>query len=636
MAKQEWKNIKKLGLGIVAFEGTEHLASIITEIKDYLDYVVIGLQKVSYHGDPIAQTDLNECIRLYEEDKLVDKILDVQLDSGKEPRVQEADKRNLLMADCEAAGCSHVIIIDSDEFYTKGSFFKALQEIDENDYEQTYCQYINYYTLKSFLVYPFAQGMYVPFVVKSKYRVSYDSSDFNMPSDPTRRYLVPHKVEKVYENGKAVERKIYDFKYHIFPWNVVKMHHLSWCRADIRKKLNMWSSKRCFKNYNDLIDKAVDICQHYDDNTTEDQKVSLLFNTPNHEVIVRPMAKQYIHPAFDYKTRLRPAKDKKKMLVLNMSSTNSSCNLFNELDKASRETWAKGCFDGTYDNIDYYTVIDAKESKFDPENHIIYVKTDYTKDNTIQLLQRYLEACRMFKNLEKYNYILRTNTSTWCNLDVLDAFLSYETDDSLIYGFGLEAAFWSVFRPYVSGAAIIMAPRNVEILQRLVDATPAKQLEVANDDVTISALFRLRAEQLKFKDSESMFVGLNGSYLSNLAEETSYTDIDWSRPFYQVKTMIDTNWSAHDLRLSNDIEKMHKLDEAWRKDRPDDLTQLVENLRNNINKTIRVNKYLKKEWLSGNLSDKDKMSVRFNEMPNNSETKSLLYDLSKKGGYVSD
>ena len=37
------KNLKSLGLGIVAFEGTEHLASIISEFRDIVDYVVIGL-----------------------------------------------------------------------------------------------------------------------------------------------------------------------------------------------------------------------------------------------------------------------------------------------------------------------------------------------------------------------------------------------------------------------------------------------------------------------------------------------------------------------------------------------------------------------------------------------------------------
>ena len=61
-------SIKGIGLGIVAFEGTEHLASIITEFRDIVDYVVIGLQRKSYHGDPIEPIDLNEIFRLKDED----------------------------------------------------------------------------------------------------------------------------------------------------------------------------------------------------------------------------------------------------------------------------------------------------------------------------------------------------------------------------------------------------------------------------------------------------------------------------------------------------------------------------------------------------------------------------------------
>lgn len=126
----EWKNIKKLGLGIVAFEGTEHLAGIITEIRDLVDYVTIGLQRVSYHNDPIDPIDLNEIHRLKEEG-LVDEIVDIELDTSKPPRMQETDKRNLIIQDAEDHGCSHVIVIDSDEFYDHGEFLSALREIDE-------------------------------------------------------------------------------------------------------------------------------------------------------------------------------------------------------------------------------------------------------------------------------------------------------------------------------------------------------------------------------------------------------------------------------------------------------------------------------------------------------------------------
>jgi len=41
--RTNYKNIKKLGLCIIAFEGTELLYNIISELKDSVDYVSIGL-----------------------------------------------------------------------------------------------------------------------------------------------------------------------------------------------------------------------------------------------------------------------------------------------------------------------------------------------------------------------------------------------------------------------------------------------------------------------------------------------------------------------------------------------------------------------------------------------------------------
>lgn len=326
------KNCKSIGLGIVAFEGTEHLASIITEFRDIVDYVVIGMQRKSYHGDPIAQEDLDEIFRLKNEDHLVDEILEIELDLSKEARIQETDKRNLLIQNIEDHGCSHALIIDSDEYYTHKSILRAVQEIDEHDYEITYCQYINYYAdYKHFLVYPFKQGMYVPFITKTKYRFKFECydyvsghkfrfSDFDRPSDPTRRYTRPFdridivKLQNQIFRTEAgvdidwVPQKHFTVEYYIFPWETIKMHHLSWVRADITKKMNNWSSKKCFNGYNEIIAKALKTYNEFDHNSTEQQTVTLLFNTPNNEVYVKAFPKQYIHPKFDYKTRLRTNK----------------------------------------------------------------------------------------------------------------------------------------------------------------------------------------------------------------------------------------------------------------------------------------------------------------------------------------
>ena len=80
MANKAYKNIKKIGLAIIAFEGTEHLYNIISTLRDSVDYVSCGLQMTSYHGEPISNVDLNEIFRLRDEDHLIDNIVDIKLD----------------------------------------------------------------------------------------------------------------------------------------------------------------------------------------------------------------------------------------------------------------------------------------------------------------------------------------------------------------------------------------------------------------------------------------------------------------------------------------------------------------------------------------------------------------------------
>lgn len=157
---------------------------------------------MSYHGDPMSNVDINEIFRLRDEDHLVDNIVEIELDTKKKPREQETDKRNMLIQDAEDHGCSHVLVIDSDEYYTRKSFEYGLQQIDEHDYEITYCQYVNYYhDYNHYLKYPFEVGMYVPWVTKTCYRHHFDCQDFKKPSDPTRRYLTHEK----WVNGEHIK-----------------------------------------------------------------------------------------------------------------------------------------------------------------------------------------------------------------------------------------------------------------------------------------------------------------------------------------------------------------------------------------------------------------------------------------------
>lgn len=638
------KVVKSIGLGIVAFEGTEHLANIITEFRDIVDYVVIGLQRKSYHGDPIDQTDLNEIFRLRDEDHLVDNILEVELDTNKEPRIQETDKRNMIIQDMEDHGCSHGIVIDSDEYYTRKSILRAVQEIDENDYEMTYCQYINYYAdYKHFLVYPFKDGMYVPFISKTKYRHTFECTDFPMPSDPTRRYVRPFdRVDKVkLPNGQLMDQKHYTVEYHIFPWETVKMHHLSWLRADMRKKINNWSSKTCFENYNDLIDKAIDTYEHFDENSTNEQIASLLFNTPNHEVLVHAFPKQYIHPKFDFKTRLNQVKQEKKILIMNLSTINSSMHLYEELEKCGRETWAKEVIDGKYPNIDYWAVYDCKEeTHVDEKNHIVYVKTDFTKDNIQQLLSRWLVAYDIISKLKQYDYVIRTNTSSWVNIEWMNIFLSYQTDDSKNFTSKFHSAFFSGFNPYASGTLMIWPTRNIPILEKIIMNTPPQILNSQYDDVMMSYLWRVRAESIKLTDPKDCWKSLEGYSLYQEYDKVDWNNIDLNIPTYQIKTFTLNNEvkDVQKYRFDNDIAKLRKIDELWRIYRSNISNEEFEKnvkyyMENCLNKTITISEFTRDEWITKASEFEKQKQHLFNIKPYNDETFKWLENKAIQCGY---
>lgn len=287
-------NIKKLGFGIIAFEGVEHIKNILYEIRDLVDVIVICLQEKSYHGDDISQDD----VKIVEELKelgYADSIIwfeptNLHQNEGPSgPRMIETDKRNFILDYLEfAEHCSHSMIIDSDEFYHHDDFKRAKDIIDNDENNQLqicYCQYVNYYRdYNHTLIWPF--HAYVPFITNSSYRFDFKHGSFDKPSDPTRRYLI--------KNSKQ--------PYCILDFSVVKMHHLSFIRIDIRKKIDNWSAKRYFEDVDNLPEKIVDRYENYVDG----QSAILAFNTPNNKVLVNKLSKQYIFP--HYRLDERPSK----------------------------------------------------------------------------------------------------------------------------------------------------------------------------------------------------------------------------------------------------------------------------------------------------------------------------------------
>lgn len=481
----------------MAFEGSENLINVLTELRELVDLVVVAYQDFSYDGDPISDYDMR-AISYISESGLSDVTLKITTDISKPHREQETDKRNQIMEYAEKHGCSHVLIIDADEFYTKGSFLRALEEIDENDYEQTYCQYVNYYhDYMHYMVYPFKDGMHVPFVTKSCYRFSFECSDFERPSDPTRRYMRPKD-----KDGN------YLVDYYVFPWNVIKMHHFSWIRRDIRNKLRSWSSKKCF---NDIFVKTELAVQSYNEFDTEAdvQDAKIIFNTPDNKIQIRKFPRQYVFPEYTF-TEIdqligNVPRKKKQIVILNLT-TDVCDGLFNRLEQTCRETWKTQIEKFGLGNISYYTVRPGAQTAFYQD--VITVKDiQDNRDDVYQMLNRFTEAVRLLDDAGiHYDYIIRTNTSTWLNLPLIDSFLKEADNVSEMYGFRFDSAFWSQYNPYLEGQVLVMSRYIVEMMKYYLKVYKLGSISDVADDVVFGAVFSANQNRYGLPSTDFMKV----------------------------------------------------------------------------------------------------------------------------------
>jgi hypothetical protein len=255
--------IRKLGLTINAFDASEMLDQLISEIRDQVEWVAAIYQKKSYWNNPMAKEDFNELQRL-KSIGLIDELIEFKPNFAKYSRVQECDKRNMGIDIAKERGCSHILNIDADEFYDKDQFRIAKDMINKNGWSITYWSYVNYYRdFDHYLVYPFRP--FVPGIHSTFFKYTYDGPAPG-PTDPTRRILNPSNIGT-----------------YIFPDEVIRMGHAAWIRRDIRKKLVNWSAKNHFKR--ELIEKATKRWENWKEGDT----AIMLFNVPDYNVKVNKL-----------------------------------------------------------------------------------------------------------------------------------------------------------------------------------------------------------------------------------------------------------------------------------------------------------------------------------------------------------
>lgn len=116
-----------------------------------------------------------------------------------------------------------------------------------------------------------------------------------------------------------------------------------------------------------------------------------------------------------------------KILILVMS-----CNdeFFQKQEQVIRDTWLKPVIDGKYENIDYcfYSGKVIEKHKYNKDTHYLTLRCE---DNIKNTFKKTYYALKTYDKIFKgYDYVFRTNTSTFVNIPLLEAFVNHIANDN--------------------------------------------------------------------------------------------------------------------------------------------------------------------------------------------------------------
>lgn len=222
-----------------------------------------------------------------------------------------------------------------------------------------------------------------------------------------------------------------------------------------------------------------------------------------------------------------------------------------------RKTWAKPIINGEIENLSiiFYRG-GAEEESFDEENCLLKLKSPDNLNGTYEKTQaafRYLE-----NNKIEYDYVFRTNTSTYINIDALIQFLGFEDmGEDVVYSTNLLFNSSNDFVPFGSGYFLII-PRKL-IIELFLIYKP-QNLKCGIDDPVIGYLmgFYYRDKYLEKHilqiDSIST---MKESYFNDLSTAYCVRVKDEGNPENNIVNMIGLHILYKNLNTQTKINKPH-------------------------------------------------------------------------------
>jgi len=200
------------------FDGEELLEGSIKQIDQSLDHIIIVWQETSNFGNKNKElkAHLDDLAFMNDKIELIKYEPDLDLGGTK----NEIEKRYIGLKKAKELDCTHFLFMDCDEYYNSWEFIKAKEEIIEKHLEGTACYLYTYYKKPEWRLTPI-EKYFVPFIHKIKANMEMGNVPYPVNCDPTRR------IGSLVNNG--------NFK--ILEPNLITMHHYSFVRKDIARKL---------------------------------------------------------------------------------------------------------------------------------------------------------------------------------------------------------------------------------------------------------------------------------------------------------------------------------------------------------------------------------------------------------------
>lgn len=158
-------------------------------------------------------------------------------------------------------------------------------------------------------------------------------------------------------------------------------------------------------------------------------------------------------------------------------------------EKYVKETWAKDVIDGKYENISFMIYRGGYDKNaYSKKENLLKLNVEDDLDHTFK--KTYFAFSMVEKIFGEYDYVFRTNTSTYVNVELLNAFIQKIENDDYIYT-GEVYSLTEFGAPYpmslrARGNSLILSKKNIELI--LKEGLPLLYILPGSDDVVISTI----------------------------------------------------------------------------------------------------------------------------------------------------